>query len=203
MPIQCTCFTCGTTFLRKPYHIARGSKRMYCSHPCRAAIGPVDPPVVRPDGTAVITLRNRDWQIVGHTIVDADDAEFIGRRGWRLSPDGYAQGTKDRRINLLHRELLGLTLGDGLEGDHINRDRLDNRRSNLRIVTRDQNAQNKGSLSGSSSVYRGVHLRKNGRWLASVGAKDGMHHIGVFDTEMEAAEAARQARIALLPYAID
>ena len=78
--------------------------------------------------------------------VDADLHRELSRYFWQLSKHGYAfrrvyagkraNGTSRQRDLYLHRHILGLTKGDGKIGDHVNRDRLDNRRENLRVVTR-------------------------------------------------------------------
>jgi len=61
----------------------------------------------------------------------------------------YAHVVIARRNVYLHRLILGLTAGE--EADHINRDGLDNRRSNLRVCSRLQNAHNQGAQWATSS----------------------------------------------------
>ena len=204
MLIQCTCFTCGKVFPRKPCHVARGSKRSYCSHHCRSLIGPLDPVSVQEDGTALITLRNRDWQIVGHAVIDGADADLVGDLRWFLGNTGYAEKRVNRRVVSIHRMILGLTYDDGLEGDHINRDRLDNRRANLRIVTKGQNSQNKGSQPGSTSAYRGVSWSKRScAWIVQVMTGRKNHRFGPFSDEHEAGRVAKEARARLMPYSVN
>ena len=70
---------------------------------------------------------------------------------------------------LLHRELLGLTKGDGVVVDHRNGDRLDNRRRNLYLTTRAKNAQNLEARDTTKSRMRGVHwLSTRQQWLAKI-----------------------------------
>lgn len=78
--------------------------------------------------------------------------------------------------------------------DHINRNTLDNRIENLRLATRNQNAQNSRPIRGSSSKYKGVGWDKNKiRWIAKIyySVKDEKRYkyIGRFKTEKEAALA--------------
>jgi hypothetical protein len=160
-----------------------------------------------PDRAVRIPLRARDGSIRAYTLVDAGIAEWANQWRWHLH-DGHAGRNGHlggRRIRiLLHREILGLTYGDKLEGDHINRDKLDNRRSNVRVVPHNGQKQNVPSRPGSSSKFRGVDLfKRTGRWRASVTVNRVVHHLGYFSTEIEAAEVARVARLRLMLYAVD
>lgn len=95
----------------------------------------------------------------------------------------------------LHRLLMEEPIG--LEVDHINHDSLDNRRINLRSVTRDQNRQNlSGAFSNNkSSGMRNVHWHKEERkWQVTVGANKKRHYIGKFAKLEDAQIAAIEAR---------
>jgi len=83
-----------------------------------------------------------------------------------------------------------------MEVDHINGDRLDNRRANLRIVTKQQNRQNIGKQSHRemTSRYKGVVQHpKTLRWRAIVKTGGKQRHLGYFATEHEAALAYNTA----------
>jgi hypothetical protein len=173
MPVQCTCSTCGAMFSRKPSVVLAGNGR-FCSHSC-ANVRPLPLPlsVLHADGLAAsIPLMAIDGSIRAYVIVDATDATWACQWRWHLNQDGYAargikQGAR-RRTLLLHRELLGLQSGDGLEGDHIDRVHLNCRRSNLRAIPHQGNQQNYPSLGGSSK-HRGVSFYKaTGKWRVQV-----------------------------------
>ena len=91
-------------------------------------------------------------------IVDDEWHEKISRFKWSLTSAGYAMRIKQmngRRINvLMHREILGTPAG--MVTDHINGDKLDNRRSNLRFSTKSQNAMNRKINANNKTGYRGV-----------------------------------------------
>ena len=73
--------------------------------------------------------------------------------------------------------------------DHINHIRDDNRISNLRISTNQQNQQNSTSKPGSSSKYKGVHFfKRNKKWGAFVKFNE-QKYLGLFDNEEDAARA--------------
>jgi hypothetical protein len=96
------------------------------------------------------------------TIVSQEDYETLRGYTWRLNPSGYAYRTiwisgQNRTGKVyLHRQVTGCP--QGLQVDHINKDRLDNRRENLRICTRSQNSAANKKRVGGASKYRGVSL---------------------------------------------
>jgi hypothetical protein len=199
------CEICGRSFSVAPHVVKKGGGR-FCSTTCRAA---PPAPILAGDGSALIPLRARDGSTRAHAIVDATDAEWISRWAWRLSSDGYAfrqEGPRgSHRAIFLHRELMALPRRfDGREVDHRNRNKLDCRRENMRVLSKGLNPQNVDSRRNSSSSYRGVSWdRANGKWRASIRVNRKEINLGRFTSETEAAEAARAARQRLLPYSID
>lgn len=153
-----------------------------------------------------IPLHARDGSIRAYTQVDDEDFERFGSLRWSLIQGGYVYRTykvEGKQYGVyLHREVLGLSPGDGLFADHINRDRLDNRRSNLRVATPSENAQNLSHQAGGVSRYRGVSRNRN-RWSATVVSKGKHHHVGLFGTELDAGAAAAQWRAKHFPNAVE
>lgn len=174
---------------------------------------PLEDVMLDHDTSVRIPLRARDGSVRAYAVVDAVDADWVNQWRWSLDTSGYAKrvvylggGAKVARYRTLrlHREILNLSDWDGVDVDHINRDRLDCRRSNLRALTSAQNAQNQSSRLGTS-LHRGVswHARTQ-KWQAyaySDGSKQ--TYVGVFDDELAAAEAARHARLRLLPFTVE
>jgi hypothetical protein len=158
---------------------------------------------------AQIPLRGQDRQVRAFALVDSADYEHLSQRRWHLSSGGYAS----RTVNLgdgryeafkMHREILGLRRGDRRQVDHINGDKLDNRRGNLRLVANAENQQNLRSLRATNrSGFRGVY-RNCGRWgkpwHASVTVAGRKHFLGTFDTAEEADAAARAFRAEHMPF---
>lgn len=152
----------------------------------------------------------RHGSVVAVALVDEGEYERIAQYTWRIQelPSGVQYAIREggeagrRFTRRMHRDLLGLARGDGRLVDHINRNGLDNRRDNLRIVTNAQNGQNRGSNRGARSPYRGVYWdTTRGKWRAKGKLSGVTIHIGYFADEAEAAHAAREWRIENMPFA--
>lgn len=151
----------------------------------------------------LLPLRRRDGTLRARAIIDAADG-YLAEHRWCLHGQGYAHRKSPDGYVLLHRVILGLTPGDGLEGDHKNRDRLDCRRSNLRVVTVTGNTQNRAAYEGSRSRHRGVYWHKGrGRWRAAARLDGKEHHLGYFADEDDAGDAASVWRSAHMPFTVE
>lgn len=152
---------------------------------------------------AKIPLRRRDGTVRAWTIVDDADLGWLNQWNWRLHSKGYAAREESGRTILMHRLILGLQHGDPTQGDHWDRDRLNNRRRNLRPVSEAQNPQNTSARPGTSS-HRGVSWDNDrGRWLAQISVAGKKVNLGRFRTEDQAAEAARLARTEFFTHSVD
>jgi HNH endonuclease len=153
-----------------------------------------------------IPLRNRAGELVAEALVDAEDFESVNAHRWCRNSEGYAVRTqrddgKARGIKM-HREILGVT-NSRIHADHINRNRLDNRRANLRAVTSAQNRQNVPARRKGSSRFRGVSWeRVEGRWQAIIGLHGRMYNLGHFSSEVGAARVAEAFRRKHLLHAV-
>jgi hypothetical protein len=155
-----------------------------------------------------VPLLKRDGTQVAAATIDATDAVLVTGWVWRLHPTGYAVRYERDNLGLaahfLHRFLLGLEPRDPLQGDHMNRDRLDCRRENLRVVTKAQNMQNRPSVRGATSKYRGVWWSTDrGLWVAEVAVDGKRHYVGAFEQEDVAGVAASAFRAEHLPYSVE
>lgn len=157
-----------------------------------------------------LPLRDRDGNVKAYAYISPEDG-WAREFRWTLWSAGYAARrvgpAKNRKLILLHRQIMGLEEGDALAVDHINRERLDNRRTNLRVIPRWANAQNlPAHTRGGSrpSAHRGVTWNAAaGKWRVSHTFKGKSIYAGSFDDESEAATVARQWRREHMPYAVD
>lgn len=123
-------------------------------------------------------------------LVDTEDVPLVAGRHWHLSNKGYAKSNVIPKHNngkwgtlLIHRVVMHAKPGQ--EVDHINGDPLDNRKSNLRIVNRNENAINRKLNRNSTSGAKGVS-RSGKRWLAYIDVNKKRTWLGKFPTKREA-----------------
>lgn len=101
----------------------------------------------------------------------------------------YTSYAGSKKTISLHSLIIG-EIHDDYVIDHINGNRLDNRRENLRVVTKRSNAANSKSRSGSTSKYKGVSLDSSrNKWISSIQLNGKTNHIGRFESEEDAAKA--------------
>lgn len=148
---------------------------------------------------------------VGHGVValiDDTDAPLIAGYCWCVC-NGYARGSvyvsraadwrpdryryKYRRV-YMHRLLLNAD--SDMEVDHINGDRLDNRRANLRVCTRASNSRNAvGKANRRYSRFKGVTWKKGWKWIAQITVNYQRIYLGGYDSEEKAAQAYNRAAL--------
>jgi len=135
-----------------------------------------------------IKLTKGQW-----AVVDDEDYKRVSQHKWCVNNDGYAvrgeyMGNHRTKAILMHRFLARTP--DGLETDHRNTDRLDNRKSNLRTATKQQNQMNSRKLTRASSQYKGVSYdKRSSRWDARIKVNYRSRLIGLFTSEIAAAMA--------------
>ena len=127
-------------------------------------------------------------------LFDDEDLQLVLSHAWWITPQGYActkirfaHGRKNRKTVGMHRLILGNP--DSPAIDHINRDKLDNRKENLRACTDSQNNRNRPTVEGKFSKYRGVTFSR-GKWQVVIRVNGKLKWFGTHQTELEAAAVA-------------
>ena len=137
-------------------------------------------------------------------LVDDEDYEWLSQ--WKLwyarkSGRTFYAGRCCMRENgepyiiHMHRVILGLQPGDG-EVDHINHNGLDNRRSNLRVVSHKVNSRNRRKHKRNTSGHNGVVWeKKNKKWRARIDMNRKNIHLGLFDNIDDAVKARAKGEL--------
>ena len=135
-------------------------------------------------------------------LVDDEDYEKLSSYHWYFGTTGYGfnnirdKATGKQIHTALHRKILGLKRGDGKIVDHINRNRLDNRKQNLRIVTQSENTLNGSKRKNNTSGLIGINLAKRKSkttvwlsWRAYITVNNKQIHLGYFKNKNDAQKA--------------
>lgn len=131
-------------------------------------------------------------------IIDLEDYDKVKNYCWRITPQGYVVANSrngSNRIVWIHRLIMNAK--DDEVVDHINWDKLNNRKSNLRIATKSQNNINIRLKSNNTVGYPGITINKSGNYVARISKNNVRYYLGTFKTYKEAIEARRAAEINL------
>jgi hypothetical protein len=125
-------------------------------------------------------------------MVDECDLELVAQHSWFLNPQGCAC-TKIKRTDGslrtigMHRIILGDPIAPAI--DHINRNKLDNRRENIIPCSDSWSNRNKPKYKNKKSQFRGVSFNR-GKWNVVIRLNGKLKWMGAFETELEAAKVA-------------
>jgi hypothetical protein len=128
---------------------------------------------------------------VARALIDLEYVEIVKRYKWGLDKRGYVY---NNQVGFLHRFIMNPP--DDLVVDHINHNKLDNRRDNLRVCTQQENAQNRPIQCNNTSGITGVtwDKRKN-KWRATISVNGKRKYLGYFNSKEEAADVRRLAEV--------
>ena len=127
-------------------------------------------------------------------LVDNDDFEMVSKKKWRFierkDGTGYASRTEgkvgERFEWYMHWEIIGKP-SNGLVVDHINRNKLDNRKENLRVITHRENLRN------TDRAFSGAYRTKGKKYFSMIGSKGKYIYLGTFDSKEDATKKYREA----------
>lgn len=137
---------------------------------------------------AEIVLKDKKGTITGKAIIDKEDIEKCKQYKWHIRKSlntNYAISTlKDGKKLFLHRFILNYKGKDDV--DHINHNGLDNRKSNLRIVSHSRN------LLNQYKDYKGIKKVPSGRYQVSIFVDGNSKYLGTYNTLEEALKVRKQ-----------
>jgi hypothetical protein len=145
---------------------------------------------VSKDGSYIIgTLRNGT-----KFLIDIDDLEKVRAHTWYLSHYGYINTRINGKYVFLHRLIMDAPTG--LQVDHINLDKSDNRKSNLRFVTHKENKQNAGLRKDNTTGAKGVcYLKQRNKYISYVYVDGKRIYLGSYLSLLEASQAYDKAAL--------
>ena len=111
-----------------------------------------------------IELQFKDGSVSAITKIDKEDSERVLNRRWSLEfGKGYVSSRLNGETIKLHNFILNKK-----PLDHINRNKLDNRKVNLRETTFSQNSHNRPLFKNNTSGIKGVNKIMGGNWKSSI-----------------------------------
>lgn len=125
-------------------------------------------------------------------LVDDEDYEYLSQFKWffggRYAQRGFNKDDGTRTSKGMHTDIMNTP--KGMAVDHINCNKLDNRKENLRICEPRFNNRNRGMCKSNTSGYKGVTWAKsNKKWFAQIWCQNKCYYIGYFNDKHEAAKA--------------
>lgn len=139
-----------------------------------------------------LTTQNKE------VIVDDEDYGYLNQWKWYIS-NGYAirkEGTYPGKISIIRLHRIIINAPKDKQVDHINSNKLDNRKENLRLATNSQNQMNRKKSERCSSKYKGVYFNKDrNKWIAYINVKRKMKYLGIFEKEEDAAKEYNKAAL--------
>jgi hypothetical protein len=185
---NCTCQECNKEFYQYPSVVESGGGK-FCSKSCLGKSKTVNNRYVEQENHVVLIINKKGDSY--KCLIDKDNQEVVSNHQWHIESGQYAACSEENKRILMHRLIMGLP--DQLEVDHINGNRLDNRKENLRLVTPKQQAMNRTADSGSTSDRVGVSWKKGrDKWHAQISVNQKKIHIGYYETEQDAIEARKE-----------
>lgn len=122
-------------------------------------------------------------------LFDTEDLPLIEDRSWYQDKDGYLVSCNGRRRFVRFHRIV-IKAREGQFVDHINKNRADNRKCNLRCCRRAENDRNRGIYSTNTSGVTGVYFDKQrNKWVASISFDKKRTFIGRFATKEDAIQA--------------
>lgn len=132
---------------------------------------------------AEIELQNKNHEVVGYALIDLDDIDKCSVHKWYLDSVGYARTSVGQNKVRLHKFITHTDRETIV--DHINRNKLDCRKDNLRIADHSINSLNRDAQSNNKCGAKGVHQNKAGYWYATIKIKE-INLSKTFSTKEEA-----------------
>ena len=132
------------------------------------------------------TVKNEQF------LFDLEDYDLISDRCWYVNANGYLTAKRNNVSILLHRIVTHCP--NDMKVDHINHNKLDNRKVNLRVCTDMENSKNKGLRKDNKSGVTGVVWNNDkNKWTVNIRCNNKRMYLGAYDDFDTAVKVRKQA----------
>lgn len=141
-----------------------------------------------------MNIKNNSITFYDGVSIDFEDVELIYKYKWHVDTHNYLVTYINKKKVYFHRLIMKAELNETT--DHINRNPLDNRRQNLRLITYSFNEFNKRLQSNNLSGYRGItKCNTRNKWRSYITKNGKQTHLGYYDSIEDALKARLEAEI--------
>ena len=141
---------------------------------------------------AELIIYSREGKKKMTSLIDIEDVPYVEKYSWCERSRGYVGRVQNGKIITLHRALTKAKKGEVV--DHINKDKADNRKSNLRVCTQQYNLFNSSKKSNNVSGVTGVGFdEKSDKWRARICVDYKNISLGFYDEKSDAIKARLKA----------
>lgn len=190
--VKCIC-DCGNEVIKRYESIKKGKcKSCGCMTKHYLSVASRKENKYTIDGNVVyVKMTNCD----DYMICDIEDWKKFKKYSWCKNKIGYVIGYKDGKQIKYHQLLFDYDK-DIYVIDHINGNKLDNRKSNLRIIEKCYNNMNISVAKNNKSGFTGVNWDKNSKkWISSIQFNKKRIRLGCFDNIEDAVKAREEAEV--------
>ena len=137
---------------------------------------------------AEVVLYNKKCREKGRAIIDIEDVVTIQEYKWGLNSNGYVETYINDKCYRIQHIIMGVKASQKRQTDHKDRNKLNNRKSNLRICTSAENAMNRGPAKKNTSGFKGVSWNNREKvWRSAIVINGKQKSLGSFKDKVEAA----------------
>lgn len=149
--------------------------------------------IIKYEDYAEMIILNRRYEEKARVKIDLDDVETVQNLKWTIDGNGYVSyNRKKEKTILMHRFIMNCS--DDMVVDHINHNILDNRKENLRIVTKSQNNMNRDLGINNKSGYKGINWNKDAqKWMVRIRANNKVIYLGLYEKLEDAIKVRKEA----------
>lgn len=183
---RCQCICGNETVVREDRLKNQTTKSCGCLRKGNKSIRKISNEYEVNSDEVIVHFHNSDLLM----LCDYDDLNFVKQYTWTLQSSGYATTRINGKIRTFHKAILDAP--DGKVIDHINGNKLDNRKKNLRIVSMKENAINRKIMKNNTTGITGVGVR-NGKYIAYIGVDKKFVFLGAYLNIEDAARARKNA----------
>ena len=150
--------------------------------------------IVIKNNVAEIILCDKKHKEIARAIIDTKDVKKIKKFKWCIGSAGYVETKTGGIPAKLSHIVLGVTPNMKKIPDHKDRNKLNNRKENLRICTQSQNTMNRPKQINNTSGFKGVSAKGKG-WMARINVRGKCFYLGTFKDKIDSAMAYNEAAI--------